>query len=162
MNACGQRYFASKIIAYAGESRVIQEQLHQILTQLSGFALLLFMRRGAPALCAAPLEAVADRMKSASDQIRALRPSSGAGHHFHHLAETRAAVESAIGIAYDCLRPSAAEGDRDDLMRALRTALGHLRATSMLLPGFAMVDLRQACCAAHVGTTRAETVLFSD
>jgi hypothetical protein len=158
MNASAQRYFAARTLKYISECRSIQEQLHQILTQMSGFALLLLTNRADPSLCAGALQLADERMKMAREEFRAIRPASDAAHHFHHLGEATAAVDRSIGIAYRCLRTIGDARDRDDLTYALREALDHLKATARLLPGFQMVDLRQACCAVHIGQMQAEPI----
>jgi hypothetical protein len=42
-----------------------------------------------------------------------------------------------------------ADFDREALFRRLEETEAHLRAASRNLPGFALVDLSQACCAQH-------------
>jgi hypothetical protein len=158
MNASAQRYFAARTLKYIDECRAVQEQLHQVLTQISGFALVLLTKRSGSSLAAGSLQLVDERMKIAREQFRAIRPASDAAHHFHHLSEAVAAIDRSIGIAYRCLRTIGDARDRDDLTFALREALDHLKATARLLPGFQMVDLRQACCAVHSGPMQAEPI----
>lgn len=158
MHADSNRYFAASILRYMGDCRALQEQLHQILTQMSGFTLLLLTRRVGSSLCAGPLDIADQRMKAVRQQFRALKPVGDAAHHFHHLGEATDAIERCIGIGNRCLTAGSDEKDRDDLTRMLRLALEHLRSTARLLPGFEMVDLRQACCAAHAGPANSEFV----
>jgi hypothetical protein len=155
MRANSETYFAAATLRYLEEARDVQELLHQILTQMSGFALMLFTRSAGPSLCAGPLDIAGQRMKRARAQLVALRPSGDAGHHFHHLGEATNAIERCLDVGQDCLRAGSEATDRDELARGLRLAVDHLRMTSRLLPGFSMVDLRQACCAAHTGTAHA-------
>ena len=158
MRVNSETYFAAATLRYVEESRDVQERLHQILTQMSGFALMLFTRRSGPALCAGPLDIAAQRMRRARAQLRALKPPGDAAHHFHHLGEAASAIERCLDAGQDCLKAGSDATDRDELARALRLAVDHLRMTARLLPGFSMVDLRQACCAAHAGVAGAEFV----
>ena len=158
MRVTSETYFAATTLRYIEESRDVQELLHQILTQMSGFALMLFTRRSGPQLCAGPLDIAAQRMNRARAQLRALRPPSDAAHHFHHLGEATSAIERCVHVGKDCLTAGSDTTDRGELARMLRLAVDHLRMTSRLLPGFSMVDLRQACCAAHAGAAGAEFV----
>lgn len=140
---------AEPILHYVGACAEVQTRQRDVLTQLAGFALLMATRRARPPLCPGPLDSAAARAAEAQAMLRALRPPGEAAHHFHHLATAGDALGRAIRLAYRCLRPSSDDRDRDELMRALRTATDHLRTTARLLPGFELVDLRQACCAAH-------------
>ena|SRR6187402_1041856 len=151
MHSGSHRYKSASAEDYMHRSRQVQEQLHQILTQMSGFALMLLTRRVQSSLCAGPLDMAERRMKAVREEFRALLPVDGsASHHHHHLGEATAAIERCVGFAYDCLRANSAGNDKDNLTRMLRTALDHLQATARLLPGFAMIDLCQSCCAAHL------------
>lgn len=161
MNASAERYFAARTLKYVGECRTIQEQMHQILTQMSGLALLLLTRRTGISLCAGPLQLADERMKAMREQFRAIRAPGDAAHHYHHLGEAAEALERSVAIAYRCLRAGADARERDDLTYVLRAALEHLKATSRLLPGFEMVDLSQACCAAHAKPITGEPVFVA-
>jgi hypothetical protein len=141
--------FADPVVRYMADCGEVQERFRQILTQLAGFALLITTRRVERSVWSGPLDIAEDRAMEAGQLLRALRPPGEARHHFHHLAATGEAIERALAAAHACLTMRAGEADRDDLMRALRTATEHLRASTRLLPGFELVDLRQACCAVH-------------
>ncbi len=141
--------FSDPVVQYIADCGEVQERFRQVLTQLAGFALLLATRRVERSVWSGPLDIAEDRVTEAGQMLRALRPPGEARHHFRHLAAAGAAIERSLAVAYACLTARASETDRDDLMRALRSATRHLRATARLLPGFEIVDLSQACCAAH-------------
>lgn len=141
---------SSATLGYREDCGQLQEQLHQLLTQLSGFALLILTRRVGLSLCAGPLDLAKQRMALARERFRSLRPAAHAAHHHYHLGEATAAIEQCVDIAYACLASGSDQHDRDRLTRLLRTGLDHLRKTERLQPGFAMVDLSQSCCAAHM------------
>jgi len=134
---------------YMAASGDVQTHFRDVLTQLAGFALLLTTRRAMPSVCPGPLDSAAGRAAEALEMLHALRPPSEAAHHFHHLAAAGDALGRSVGVAYGCLTAASDDGERDEFMRALRAATDHLRTTARLLPGFELVDLRQACCAAH-------------
>ena len=128
----------------------VQEDLRDVLVQLSGFALLLMTRRPERSVWAGSLDAIAARMDEARERMGALRPPAAARHQFHHLSKAADAIGRAADLAHACLTARADDADRDALLQVLRAATHHLRATGRLLPGFELVDLGQACCAAHV------------
>jgi hypothetical protein len=119
------------------------------MAQLAGFALLLATRRSRPSLQPPPIDLAEARAAEAAEMLRGLRPPGEAAHHFHHLAAAADAVGRAVRGALACSTARSDENDRDELLRALGAAAAHLRVTARLLPGFELVDLRQACCAAH-------------
>ncbi len=137
------------VLTYAMASAEVQEDLRDVLVQLSGFALLLMTRRPECSVWAGSLDAIATRMDEARERMRALRPPAAARHQFHHLSAAADAIGRAADLAHACLTARADDTDRDTLLQVLRAATHHLRATGRLLPGFELVDLGQACCAAH-------------
>lgn len=141
--------FADPVVRYIADSGEVQDRFRQILTQLAGFALLVATRRAERSVWSGPLDIAENRTADAIERLRALRPPGAARHHFHHLASAGEAIDRSLAAAHACLTARAGEADRDDLMRTLRTATEHLRATTRLLPGFEIVDLSQACCAVH-------------
>lgn len=159
MHGLGERYFSPRTTRYIHDCNAVQEQLHQVLTQMSGFTLLLLTRRLAPSLGAGPLELASKRMAVAGEQFRSLEPHGDrARHHHHHLGLATELVGQCVATAHDCLRTRADDVGKDRLTRLLRAALEHLKLTARLLPGFSMVDLGQACCAAHVTAENNELV----
>lgn len=128
----------------------IQGELHRLLTQMAGFTLLLFTRDASASVCSGPIELVEKQMGYATDLLRSLRPPSEAAHHFYHLSASLEHIERAAALAGRCLTRQSGSSDRSELVQALTMASDNLRATTRLLPGFEMVDLSQACCAAHL------------
>lgn len=148
-----RRASVDRLLDHATACAEVQEDFRDILVQLSGFALLLMTRRPERSVWAASLDAVAVRADEAIERMRALQPPGAARHQFQHLSAAAEAIGRAAGLASACLTARAGEADRDALLHALRTATRHLRATGRLLPGFELVDLGQACCAAHAAVT---------
>jgi hypothetical protein len=138
-----------RLLDYATACAEVQEVFREVLVQLSGFALLLMMRRPERSVWAGSLDAVAVEADEARDRMRALRPPVAAQHQFHHLSAAADAIGRAADLSHACLSVRADDTDRDALLQALRAATHHLRATGRLLPGFELVDIAQACCAAH-------------
>jgi hypothetical protein len=141
--------FADPTLAYMAACGEVQIRLRDVLTQLAGFALLLATRRSRPSLQPPPIDVAEARAAEAAEMLHGLRPPGEAAHHFHHLAAAADAVGRAVRGALACSTARSDENDRDELLRALRAAAAHLHVTARLLPGFELVDLRQACCAAH-------------
>jgi len=140
---------ADPTMLYIVNSRPLHDRLQQILTQVAGFSLLVMTRGpGAPRLDG-PLALAGDAFRSTREELGALHVPARAKHHYRHVIDAAGAVERSMGLLTDCLRPQADETTRAVLVRCLRLATDHLRAATRLLPGFEMVDLRQACCAAH-------------
>src|SRR5579872_4810537 len=122
-------------------------RLQQILTQTAGFALLVMAHGGRVPMLDVPLALAEKELSSTADELRALRVPAPARTHHDHAMEAVAAIEQAIKLVAVCMRCSRDDPARAALTRRLRAATEHLRAASRLLPGFDMVDLRQACCA---------------
>ena len=126
-------------------------QLQQILRQTAGFALLVMNQGGRAPVLDAPLAVASQALSSTSAELQALRVPARAGRHYHHAIEAVTAIGQAIDLVAVCLRCARDDPARAALTRRLRVATEHLRAASRL-PGFGMVDLRQACCAYHANT----------
>jgi len=142
--------FADPTLDYMTACGPLQARIRDVLTQLAGFAFLLATRRGRSAPPAGPLDLARTEAAALAEELAALRPPGEAAHHFHHLSAAAEALGRSVRLGYACLAAGAGEVDRDGLTAALRAATDHLRATARLLPGFELVDLRQACCAAHL------------
>ncbi|MEZ5666056.1 MAG: hypothetical protein R3F55_01195 [Alphaproteobacteria bacterium] len=137
------------MLRYLDAARQLHGDLQRVLTQVSGYALMLMTSRGPRTLPDAPILGAGAAAARAAEAARALAVPSGAGHHHHHLRAACAAVAHACAAATTCAGPVAAERDRDGLVAALQAAVGHLHAVSRLMPGFEPVNFAQACCAAH-------------
>jgi hypothetical protein len=140
---------ADPVFAYIDAVQAPHQRFNQLLTQAAGYALLVVTRGKAGALLDAPVTIARDALGDARDDLRAVRVPSGARHHHFHLSAAATAIERSLDLLTICLRPAADDHARAALTQALRAATDHLRATTRLLPGFEMVDLSQACCAAH-------------
>lgn len=149
MQPSARPVMGERLLDYATACATVQEVYRDILVQLSAFSLLLMTRRPERSVWAGSLDAVEAQAGEARERMRALRPPAEARHQFHHLSAAADAIERAAGLAHACLTVRADDADRGALLHALRAATHHLRATGRLLPGFELVDLGQACCAAH-------------
>ena len=136
---------------YIVASRPLHEQLRQVLTQLAGFALLVMTPGRSPAALDAPVAMAAGALPPIRDAIASLRVPPQARHHHRHLTASADTLARCAVLLVRCLGVNADDAARDALVRGLREATNHLRATTRLLPGFEMADLTQACCAAHAG-----------
>lgn len=139
------------VMAYMSAAEPVQRQLQQVLTQAAGYALMIMTRGRRAVLLDAPVTEARHSLACAAAALDDLRVPDPARHHHHHLAAAAATVGRSLDALVGCLRPGADDPARAALTRDLRIATDHLRATARLLPGFEMVDLSQACCAAHVG-----------
>jgi hypothetical protein len=146
---------ADPTLQYVVDSRSSHERLRQILAQVAGFSLLVMTNGGRVLMLDVPLAMAGDALTTAGDRLRALQVPRQARHHYHHTIAAAHAVDQAIGLLAQCMRARSDDAARAALTRCLRSATDHLRAASRLLPGFEMVDLRQACCAYHAEIGRA-------
>ncbi len=128
-------------------------RLQQILTQTAGFALLVMARGGRVPMLDVPLALATQELASTSEELHALPVPGPARHHFYHATEAVASIRQAIDLLAVCMRCARDDPARSALTRRLRVATEHLRAASQL-PGVAMVDLQQACCACHADIPR--------
>lgn len=136
------------LLRYVASARPAQRLIGDTLTQVAGFALLLMTSPGRAGLAEGALLGAGDSATRALDDVRAIRAPEAAAHHHHHLREAADALLRACGDALACRRRADAD-EHDRLVRTLRAASDHLKATERLLPGFELVDFTQACCAAH-------------
>jgi hypothetical protein len=135
------------MVRYLEEARLVHDDLRRMLTQVSGFALLLMTSPGRQVLPEAPIHGAVTACAQAAEAMRALAVPPAAAHHYHHLRSARAGVAQSCAAALTCAAPGAADRDREALVAALNSAVGHLRAVSRLMPGFEPVNFSQACCA---------------
>jgi hypothetical protein len=146
---CKSRDVADPTLPYIVDSRLLHDRLRQVLAQIAGFSLLIMSKGDRLPMLDAPLALAREALTSVAEQLRALHVPPAARHHYHHTIEAARAVEQATGLVLHCMRSRRDETQRAALTRCLRSATDHLRMASRLLPGFEMVDLRQACCAYH-------------
>lgn len=136
-------------LRYLDEARRVHDELRAILTQVSGFALMLMTSDGRRVLPEASIRGAASAAAEAAEAVRALAVPAVAAHHHHHLHGACAALAQSCAAALACAAAGAGDRDRDSLVDALNATVGQLRAVSRLLPGFEPVNFGQACCAAH-------------
>jgi hypothetical protein len=145
---------ASGVTRYISSVQPVHEAMNTILRQVAGLSLLIMSRRAAALAMDAPLVLAREAYRSASDALAVAFVPSQAWHHHHHMLGASLALRRVFDLVDVCLCLAADDADRADLVAALQHALHHLRAASRSLPGFEMVDLRQACCAdaSHAAT----------
>jgi hypothetical protein len=131
--------------------KLLLTRLQQILTQAAGFALLVMSSGGRVPMLDVPLVLASQQLASTAEELRVLPVPSSAQHHNYHAVQAIASIGQAIDLLRVCMRCERDDPARAALTRCLRVATEHLRAASRL-PGFAMVDLQQACCASHAAT----------
>jgi hypothetical protein len=131
------------VAGYALAAKPLHENLRLALLQLSGFLLQRLLARPTAVVDFRPVEAARDVIAGAGADLAALSAPNGARHHRYHLDRALSALRAALASALAIARHD------DDLQRALGEAEKHLRAAGRLLPGFAMVDFSQSCCALH-------------
>jgi hypothetical protein len=126
------------------DAKPVYEALRSEMVQLAAFLLTGLTANGPRLINPASLEISRPSLGEARENLQKLRPPASAAHHYWHLQNAARALERAETAAL-----SRADFDRDALFRRLEEAEAHLRAASKALPGFALVDLSQACCAQH-------------
>ena len=141
-------------LAYIEAVQPLYERLQQILTQAAGYALLVMTRGRRLVLLDAPVVGARAALDAADAQLAAVLAPGPARFHFDHMVMATDAIARALECLVTCLRPGADDHARGALSRALRLATDHLRACTRALPGFAMADLTQACCAVHAARPR--------
>lgn len=136
-----------RTLAYVEHAKTVFDRIGRISGQLSG--LLILAASGARSAQGHPMFALIGEAEAGlAEEMAALRPTGPALHHHRHLSLAARAVARAVEIAGQGLhRWDAAM--MDAMTAALRRANQHLHWATAALPGFAVVDLRQACCAMH-------------
>jgi hypothetical protein len=133
---------------YIWRAKTTFEFVQRMSTQLSG--LLLLAATGARSAQGHPAFALLlEARDNLQEDLAVLGPSAGAVHHHHHLRRAAEAVCAAVSHAEHSLHRSDARM-LDRATAALRCANQELHWAAAALPGFAVVDLRQSCCAAHM------------
>jgi hypothetical protein len=142
------------MLTYIEAAQPLHERLQQILTQAAGYALLIMTRGRRLVFLDAPVVAARAALDDARAQLATLPAPGSAGFHFDHLTQAADALARTLECLGACLRRGADDHARAALSAALRSTTDHLRACTRSLPGFSMVDLTQACCAAHAARPR--------
>jgi hypothetical protein len=135
-------------LRYIVSAKPLLTRLQQILTQTAGFALLVMNKGGRVPMLDVPLALAAEQLALGSEELDALPVPEPARHQYHHAIQAVAVMRQAIDLVAICMRCGRDDPARAALTHRLRVATDHLRAASQL-PGFGMVDLKQACCACH-------------
>lgn len=103
------------------------------------------------------LDLAQEARRQALEAVRATRPPPRGAHHYRHLA----AAAALIGAALDASRLDRRGGDdpaTEAVLGPLRAGFQELRHAAVALPGFAVVDFTQGCCARQPGPLRATRV----
>jgi hypothetical protein len=138
-----------RTLAYIEQARPVFGAISSISGQLSG--LLILAASGARSAQGHPIFAMIEEAAEALEgAMAALRPTEAAAHHHRHLRRAARAVARAVSLAARGLHKQD-EARMDAMVAALRAANQELQWATAALPGFAVVDLRQACCAMHSG-----------
>ncbi len=140
-------------LRYIASGEPLVTRLQQILTQTAGFALLVMTRGGRVPMLDVPLALAGRELAATSEELHALPVPAPAQHQFYHAIEAVASIRQALDLLAVCMQCARDDPARAALTRRLRVATEHLRTASRL-PGFAMVDLQQACCAGHAKIAR--------
>ncbi len=140
--------FDDPTVHYIVSGKPLLTKLQQVITQTAGFALLVMARGARVPMLDIPLALASRELASTAEELHALRVPASARHHFDHAIQAVESIGHAIELVRVCMRCARDDPARGALTRRLRVATEHLRAASRL-PGFAMVDLQQACCACH-------------
>lgn len=136
-----------RTLAYVEQARPVFDRIGRLSAQLSG--LLILAAAGARSAQGHPMFALlAEGQAELAAELAALLPPAAAQHHHRHLCRAVAAVRQAVTLAGQGLHRRD-EALTDRITAALRAANQELHWATAALPGFAVVDLRHACCALH-------------
>jgi hypothetical protein len=130
------------------------EGLRRAASQLAG--LLVLVAIGSRSAQGNPmLEMAIAAHDEAAQELRALTPTAPGAHHHLHLCRAAERLGEALTVARHSLQIDDAVNDR--ISSLMKQALEDLRWASRALPGFALVNFSQGCCAMHGGPLRTET-----
>jgi hypothetical protein len=127
----------------------IHDRLRRVLTQTAGYSLVVMTRGRRLFLLDVPIISARDELAMTRAELESVGVPAAARRHRDHVLAATEAIALALDCLTACLRPTADDQVRAELTRRLASAADHLRAATRLLPGFAMADLSQACCAVH-------------
>lgn len=126
------------------------ELLRQAVAQLAG--VLVLAASGSRQWPGHPMLAMAEAARrEAEDAVRAAEVPAAARHHHRHLVQAAGAIAGAEGRLRGATLGRNDEAIADGLA-AVQAACRELQWSTAALPGFAMIDLTQSCCAAHVAS----------
>jgi hypothetical protein len=137
-----------RTLDYVLQARPAFDRISRISGQLSG--LLILAATGARSAQGHPMFALIEEAEAGlAEDMATLRPTEAAGHHHRHLRLAARAVSRAVAVAKRGLHVWD-EAMMDEMTAALRCANQEMQWATAALPGFAVVDLRHACCAMHI------------
>jgi hypothetical protein len=140
--------------AYILKAREPFEGLRRASSQLAG--LLVLAALGSRTTQGNPmLETAIAAHAEAADGLRALTPTARGAHHHLHLCLAAERLGAALVVARHNLPRDEAVSDR--IYSLLKQSMEDLRWASRALPGFALVNFAQGCCAMHGGPLKTET-----
>jgi hypothetical protein len=134
-------------LAYVLAARPAFDQIRQTSGQLAGLLLLAAVGLGS-AQDHPMFTLLSARRDAMRESFGVLHPPAAAEHHHRHLRLAARAVSMAVDAAEHRLH-SRDDAALDTVSRLLRRANQELHRAAAALPGFAVVNLRQACCASH-------------
>lgn len=136
-----------RTLDYVLRARPAFDRISRISGQLSG--LLILAASGARSGQSHPMFALIQEAEAGlAEDMAALCPTETALHHHRHLALAARAITRAVARARRDLHRWD-EAMMEEMTATLRRANQQLQWATAALPGFAVVDLRQACCAMH-------------
>jgi len=137
-----------RTLDYIERARAVFDGIARISGQLAG--LLILAAAGARSAQGHPMFALIEEARDeVVSALAALRPTEAARHHHRHLMRAARALSKAVEAAARDLHRW--DGPMmEDVTQALRHANQQLQWATRALPGFAVVDLRQSCCAMHI------------
>jgi hypothetical protein len=134
-------------LSYVLAARPAFDQIRQTSGQLAGLLLLAAVGLGS-AQDHPMFTLLLARRDAMRESLGVLRPPASAEHHHRHLRLAARAVSAAVDAA-ECNLHRRDDAMLDAISERLRGANQELQWAAAALPGFAVVDLRQACCASH-------------
>lgn len=137
-----------RTLDYVLRARPPFDRISRISRQLSG--LLILAASGARSAQGHPMFALIQEAEAGlAGEMAGLCPTDAALHHHRHLCLAARAISHAVTLARRNLHRWD-EALMDEMTAALRRSNQQLQWATAALPGFAVVDLSQACCAMHI------------
>ncbi len=139
------------LVAYMARAKTAFDDLRDVASQLAALMVLAGSGSRAATLDHPMLCVAAERWRAANDSVRSLRPPTGShGHHYHLVMAAQRLGEDlgAMGAAGTLV------GRLGTPLHLLKAAWQEIVFVSRALPGFALVDFDQCCCAMHAKLRR--------
>ncbi|KAB2692764.1 hypothetical protein F9K79_22300 [Ochrobactrum sp. Kaboul] len=138
-------------INYAMEVRPIYEVLRRVVGQIAGLLILAQITRRHEVLELPELAACEARCSEASERLKALSASAGAGAHFRVLDTSHKLCRAILDSFPQWRRSPDPDAEFGLMEERLRAAYRYLTAGSWEKGGLSMVDFRNACCSCEAG-----------